>query len=742
VRRVFKYTNGLVLLLLLASVGFFYRYVWRTFPEESGSTQLDVSAPATVDRDVRGIAHIRAAKLADVFYLQGYTHAQERFWQMEAARRFAAGEIAEVVGRAALPKDMESRKLRLPRIAQAMLRNLPDEDRKWLAAYARGVNDWLISHRTQMPLEIQALGYQPRLWSMADTLVIYLELYRQLSTIWPIEAEQAQMLSQGDPAKVRQLFPTRNGLELSPGSNAWALAGKKTTTGKPILAGDPHLQFNWPSTFYIVHLTAEDLDCIGGSIPGAPGIVIGHNQNIAWSMTTLHFDVQDLYMNEPVIGIERETIRVKGAPDVEVVNQFTRHGVVMESQGRGYALRWSVDSGTDPFPFIQINRARNWQQFREALRRMGGPAHNYLYADTEGNIGYQAAGRMPLRNFENADLPLDGRDPANDWQGFIPFDELPSVLNPPSGVIVNSNQNPFPANYKYKVNGHFTPPYRQRQIAARLAAKAQWQPDEMRGIQMDVYSAFHHFLARQLATAMKTRKQTREDVDAAVGELESWNGQMEVGQAAPMITALAYEKLRVALLRRANSRAVEYSSRFAPSIIEKLLRERPKDWFRDYDQLLVQSLLEALDTGAKLQGKNPRFWDYGRYHQLSIGNLVLNRAISVGESIVQPWMPFQGFVRGLKIPLIESYVMAGPVALSGATETVKQSSPRLGAAFRFTADTANWDNSTFTITLGQSGHTFARHSKDYWNEYYTGGAVPLPYKDKRTAATLSVRPLP
>jgi penicillin amidase len=742
VRRVFKYTNGLVLILLLAGLGFFYRYAWRALPEDSGDVALDVTQAAMVERDAYGVAHIRAKSIADAIYLQGYTHAQERFWQMEAARRFASGELAEIVGRDAVNNDLEARKLRLRRIAQAMLGQLPAEDRKWLAAYARGVNDWLAAHRDRLPLEIQALGYQPRLWTIVDSLVVYLQLYRQLSTSWPTEAEQGVMLERGaDPKKVRELFPTRNGFEISMGSNAWALAGKRSTTGKPILAGDPHLQFNWPSTFYLVHLAAEDLNCIGASIPGGPGIVIGHNQAIAWSMTTLHFDVQDLYFNDAVVALERETIRVKGAGDVEFVHQIGSHGPVVEHQGKSFALKWSVNEGKDEYPFLRINRAKNWTEFRDALRRMGGPSHNYIYADRDGNVGYQAAGHMPIRKHDHSDVPLDARDAANEWQGYIPFDELPSVLNPASGAVVNANQNPFPLGYKYPVNGHFTPPYRQRQASARLAAKQQWRPDEMTGIQMDVYSAFHHFLAGQLTAAMKGRNVAREDVREALEQLGGWNGQMEVGLASPMIVSLAYQNVRTAVLQRAGVKTGDYSSLFAPSIVERLLRERPKDWFRDYDQMLAQALVDAVDAGAKLQGKNPRFWDYGRFHQLRIENPVLGPAVNVGRFLVRPWMPLQSWVAGLRIPLVEGYVQAGPIPLAGATQTVKQASPRNGAALRFTADLASWDNSTMTITLGQSGHAFAKHSKDYWGPYSTGGAVPLPFENAKADATLRVRPL-
>ena len=497
---------------MIAALGFVFRFVRQSMPETAGEVRLDLSQAGTITRDEHGIPHIEAANVTDALYLQGYVHAQDRFWQMEATRRIAAGEMAEIVGPTAVESDLEARRLRLRRVANLMMERLTDDDRLVFAAYARGVNDWLNGHLDGLPLEIRALNYTPRQWSITDTLLLSLHMFRQLSTSWTTEADEFMMLSQGgDAAKIKTLFPTRSGAEIMPGSNAWAVSGARSKTGKPILAGDPHLQQSWPSTFYINHLKAGDLDVIGGSIPGSPAVLIGHNQKIAWSMTTLQFDVQDLYLNETsVLGVEKETIRVKGGAVIEVANQIAPHGPIVERNGARYALRWVPFDGDFHFTFLDIDRAQDWKQFRAALSRFAGPSHNFLYADSAGNIGYQAAGHMPIRKTQDSGLPMDARNPANDWAGFIPFDELPSSYNPPGGVLINSNQNPFPKDYKYPVAGIFTPPYRQRQIAAMLSTRDKWQPVEMATIQKDVYSEFHLFLAKELAKAGRTRKSSRE----------------------------------------------------------------------------------------------------------------------------------------------------------------------------------------------------------------------------------------
>ena len=740
-RRVFKYTNAIAAIVAIAALGLFYRYIWLGFPTYSGPLALDVSAEAEVVRDQHGIPHIRAKTIDDAIYLQGFTHAQDRFWQMEATRRLAAGEMAEIAGAALVPLDTEARQLRLRRTATRMAESLPESDRKLLAAYARGVNDWLRTNGDRLPLEIRLLGYTPRPWVIADTILLGLHMYRQLSTSWTTEADQAAMLAQGVPSRVQQLFPTRTGSEVMLGSNAFAVSGAHSATGKPLLAGDPHLMPSWPSTFYLNHLQAEDLDVIGGSLPGSPAVIIGHNQSIAWSMTTLQFDVQDLYFNEPrIIAREREIIRVKNGRNVELDLPLTPLGPIMERNSARYAMRWVPHDGAYQFPFLELNRARNWEQFRQALSRFPGPCHNFVYADVEGNIGYQAAGRFPLRQTRNSDLPLDATKPENLWQGFIPFADLPSSLNPPAGLIVNSNQNPFPVDYKYPVAGIFTPPYRQRQIHARLSALPKVTTADLGSIQMDVYSAFHHFLAQQLVAAAQGRKGLSPETQEAITLLSAWNGQMEIGIAAPMIVSLAEIELRNNLLRRASSAAVETVPMFASAVLEDVLRHRPKDWFDDYDLVLVHALVKALETGQKQQGSNPKFWDYGRYNKITVTNFVLGEVVNVGKLVVKPNWPLASWLRDFRIPLLDNYVQAGPAALSGTTLTVKQVGPRVSPAFRFVADTSDWDHSTFTIMLGQSGHAFAAHSKDYWPAYYSGQGISLPYKKIEANDALRIRP--
>ena len=391
--------NLSIAVLLVALLGAVYWFAWRPLPETSGEIAAPVSARATIARDALGVPHIESATWEDAIFLQGYATAQDRMWQMDALRRLAAGELAEVVGKAALESDQEARRLRLAQIADDAERTMPDADRAVLAAYARGVNYYLETHRGRLPLEFTLLSYDPRPWRLRDSILAGLHMYRTLTTSWREEIEKLHMLQRGDRAMVDFLFPARTGFDPQPGSNAWAVSGERSATGKPILANDPHLDFGIPATWYMIHLRAPGLNVTGVTLPGVPAVIIGHNENIAWGITNLGFDVQDLYREniDPQTGryafmgrveqarLERDAIAVKGAKPIETLTWVTRHGpIFLNDENRQYALHWAAaDPGSFQFPVSRDRpRARlegvyrrhraisgSWAKFR--LRRYG-----------------------------------------------------------------------------------------------------------------------------------------------------------------------------------------------------------------------------------------------------------------------------------------------------------------------------------------------------------------------------------
>jgi len=731
-----KYINSIIALLCLTALALAYWYAWRPMPAGGGTVQAPVGAAAKVVRDNMGVPHIEAASDQDAYFLQGYVTAQDRLFQMEFARRQAAGELAAIFGMAAVESDMETRRLRMRRVAAQHARTLPPADRAVMAAYARGVNFYLETHQGRLPVEFTLLGVDPAPWTIPDTILIGLHMFRSLTTTWKDEALKSSYLAQGDAAKVNFLFPVRTGAEPQPGSNAWVLSGKRTASGKPILANDPHLGFSLPGVWYQVHLKTPSMNVAGVSIPGSPAVIIGHNDRIAWGMTNLHFDVQDLYMERLNIAAgaylfegqakplrqEKEFVRIRGGAQSEFLVTSTGHGPIQRTgQGQPLSIRWTAtEPGLFQFPFAELNHARDWSQFRAALSRFPGPGQNFVYADTEGNIGYQATGKLPIRRDRDGDLPADGTSGKQEWDGFIPFDELPSVYNPESGLIVTANQNPFPANYPYRVSGNFAPHYRATQIRQMLSAKpAGWKAEEMLRVQKDVYSSFSHYLAKETAAAYKRRGLRNQSLSPAAELLERWDGQMEKGTAAPLLVTLVFQQVRKAVADRASGgKGSQYESQMAASVIEQLLRTRPKDWFMDYDQMLLRALMDAVRDGTKLQGGDLSKWDYGQYNQLVLRNPVV-----------------------AEIPLVGRYFQIGPAPMSGSSTTVKQTTPRLGPSMRMVADLASWDQSLLNLTTGESGHPLSSHYKDQWESYYAGRSFPMQFGKIEASGTLEFVPL-
>jgi penicillin amidase len=733
--RAINLSITVLLIVLLTAT---YWYAWRPLPETSGEIGAPVAAKATVARDAIGVPHIRAASLDDAMFLQGYVTAQDRIWQMDALRRLAAGELAEVLGRSLLETDEEARRMRLARIAEEQERIMPAADRAVFAAYARGVNFYLETHRGRLPLEFTLLNYDPRPWKVRDSILAGLEMYRSLTASWRDEITKLHMLERGDRDKVNFLFPLRSGSEPQPGSNAWAVSGTRSATGRAILANDPHLDFSIPSPWYMVHLLAPGLDAAGVSLPGVPAVIIGHNDRIAWGATNLQFDVQDLYHENIDLQsgryifrgrleqarLERGAIAVKGERPIEFNAWVTTHGpIFLSDENRAYALRWSAANPPGfEFPFLDIDRARNWADFTAAIARFPGPAQNFVYADTEGNIGYHAGGHLPIRpDHCPGDVPSDGASGDCEWQGAIPFEQLPQSFNPPSGMIVSANQNPFPPDYRYPVSGNFAPGDRAMEIRALLESRAKWQPEQMLTVQKDVYSAFLNFLARAVVAAWdssKVKPSQPHDVGEAVDLLRGWNGQMEKGTAAPMLAALVYFQLRQAAGERAApGLGATYVFPMAPSVVERLLRERPRDWFPEYDQLLMKSLAAAIEEGARIQGSKVSRWDYGQYNELTIAHPVDSH-----------------------LPLIGKYFNIGPVPMSGSSTTVKQTTLRLGPSMRMIVDLGNLDRSFENITIGQSAEAFSAHYRDQWKAYYGGTSFPMQYHRVDAKQVLVVTP--
>ncbi|MGA8030306.1 MAG: penicillin acylase family protein [Bryobacteraceae bacterium] len=765
--RIINVSIAVLAVLIAAAV---YWYAVRPLPKTSGEITVPITQPATVRRDARGVPHIEASSWQDAIFLQGYVTAQDRLWQMDVLRRFGAGELAEVFGAAAISADEHSRKMRMRAIAEIDVERMRPEERAVMVEYARGVNCFIDTHRGDYSLEFSLPGhaYDPQPWTLADSMLVGLVLFRDLTDKSKFTFDKGQLLSGGaDLAKVRVLFPPIQGQYVSPGSNAWAVSGAHTADGKPIAANDPHLAYGIPGTWHLVHLTAPGLNVSGAALPGLPGVITGHNEQISWGETNLQTDSLDLYLEQiderngrylfqgklEQAQLDRQIIGVRGSKPVEVDTWVTRHGpVIIQDNGKSYSMQWTAAQGLS-FPFFAINRAHTWEQFRAALTTFWGPPQNFVYADRAGNIGYQAAGRVPIRRDFDGDVPLDGSSGKFEWDGYIPFEQMPRLYNPGSGIIATANQNPFPPDFEYRVNGDFADGYRVQQIRALLSRRNKLTVSDMLAIQKDVYSAYDYFLARQVIAACAKHGGKDELMQAAVEVLKRWNGQMDKDEAAPMITELLNNqmalKLVLTLLQPAEKKAVAEKLRSEPQnsaektggrpqyhivglagpripdilprpqVIEGLLRERPQGWVvkDDWDAWLLENLRSALDEGRRLQGSPVSRWRWGR---------------------VLKWKFAHPF--GEKLWFVNRFFDLGPVEMSGAGTTVKQTTGSVGPSERMVVDLGDLDKSVQNLVMGESGFVASGHYKDQWPAYYVGKSFPMEFEHVEAKEVLRVVP--
>ena len=749
-RRILRIVNVLIAIICIAAAIAFYWVFYRALPKTTGSVTTLVTRQVEVGRDDLGIPHIQANTLGDALFVQGYVTAEDRMFQMDAMRRLAAGELSEVLGPVTLETDRESRRLRLRRVAEQIYTTLPVADKEELAAYARGVNAYIESHHGRYGLEFTALQYDPRPWSVVDSLLTGLNMFRSLTHFWKLKLEKQQMLSTGEPDKVNFLFAgpsavpagatTTVAASALPGSNAWVVSGAHSADGKPLLSNDMHLEFSIPGVWHAVQIevrggnAAEAMNVAGVALPGVPGVISGHNDRIAWGLTNLGFDVEDVYAEKMDFRTgkyvfagkleqarqEREVIMVKGRAPEEIGLWVTRHGPVFEqSATKALSLRWTAsEPGVFQFIFLDLDRARNWDEFGRAISRFGGPAQNFVYADVDGNIGYHAAGKLPIRHFTGG-VPVDGSTGQNEWDGYIPFDQLPQKFNPAEGIIASANANPFPADYPYAVSGNFAAPDRTDQIVNLLrAGGAKLTPQDTLRIQKDVYSALNYYVARRVVDAYDKRGAVAGPLNDAIELLRSWNGQMDKDIAAPLIASLVYEQLRKSVADRASAgNGAVYSADISPAVVAQLLRDQPKDWFGDYNALLLHSFADAMNQGQRLQGTNPRGWKWGKALFIEIKNPV-----------------------GGALPVAGPWFNVGPLPMSGGSTTVKQITLRLGPSERMNFSLGNWDHSLWNLTVGESGHRASWHYKDQFDAWYYGNSFPMPFHNPEAGSTVKFIP--
>ncbi|MEJ1089571.1 penicillin acylase family protein [Microbacterium sp. Mu-80] len=851
-----------VLVTLAVAAAFFVTWtIQRSFPQTSGEVPLKgLESSVTVQRDERGIPTITASSTDDLFYAQGFTHAQDRFFEMDFRRHVTAGRVAEMFGESQVATDKFLRTLGWRKVAEQEVENLDETTRAYYQAYADGVNAYLSSRSgAELSLEYAVLGiqnpdYEPEPWEPADSVAWLKAMAWDLRTNVEDETDRALLAAQlqqsgSSDAESQALIETayppypfdRNpvivpkisaveplpaeavpaaysdetkadvsdalatvewqqaegvieaasmllgGVGEGIGSNSWVVSGDLTESGMPLLSNDPHLGASLPSVWYQIQLRCDTVsdscpfDVGGFSFSGLPGVVIGHNAEIAWGFTNLTTDVTDLYI-EKVDGdqywrdgaltpmeIEQDVIKVAGGDDVPLTIRRTVHGPIISGLTDDFtaisdapvvsagdavlplenapeipagetavSLRWTaLDPGTTASALFAMNTASNFQEFRQSASLFDVPAQNLVYADTEGNIGYQAPGRLPIRGAGDGWLPQAGWDSAYDWKGFIPFEELPVSYNPPQGYIVTANNAIVTDDYDYFLSRDWDYGYRAARIAhliERKAAAGLITAQDMRDIQMDN----EMWIGKQLAVVMDKVEVDGAGPEAAVDLLRTWDAQNDPDSPAAAYANVLWSNLvhNVFVDREVPLPVGDQGRLF--SVVRTMLDDADDPlWVNErldttgMYAMLALSAEQAYDELAGLQGEDVTRWNWGSLHALPLTHDTL------GTSGIAP---------------IEWLFNRGPYPVGGGSSVVNATGWRMGESYatttvpsmRMVIDLSDFDASTWNHLTGASGHAFNQHYTDQTDDWAKGVQKPWAYSDKAVNAaavdTLVLKP--
>ena len=784
---------------LIALLAFGWWWLDRGIPSLDGRVPVDgLRAAVQVRFDPYAVPHVLAKSDEDAWRAVGYLQARDRLWQMELYRRAASGRLSEILGEATVAVDERFLTLGLRNAAETEWQHTTPAVRAAFEGYSAGVNAAMRVPRGMLPLEHQLLGVQPELWTPVDSLAIgklfawrlaenhrgellrdelvgevgtrALELFPPPPAWAPTiirpafvsgaSTKQAPVYDEEirTPVSTRRLRHYPRGLEwLSPDnramSNSWVVHGSRTTSGRPILANDPHLIIEMPSVWWEVHITSDTLDVAGATIPGIPFVIIGHNARIAWGLTNVGADVQDFFRETldstrqkyladgawVPLDVRRHEIRVRGRREpIRFEVRSTRNGAVMNPeawrdlepgdppraatlQEEVLALKWdAVVKGQSAAAFEALARARGWSDFVSAVRQFSAPAQNFVYADVEGNIGYATSGLLPLRSEGNGILPLRSSAQA-EWRGSVEASRLPAVLNPSSGQIVTAN-NEIDRTLDFHVTGDWVAPFRAQRITTRLAQSNGLDIPAMATIQADITSMSADRILKHV------------ELPAEVAELGSWDRRMDERP----VTAL-YHGFEQALWRRTFAdempaalyeRFYRYAANERFAGLHAVIHTADSPWFDDRHTPHVEQRADIARLAARdaLSSLRQRFGDPSKWRWDQMHAVNFTHALAGGGKVLD-W-----------------FFSRGPVPVRGGSTTVNKTTINLrrpfqtseAASYRQILDVGAWDQSVAVNTAGQSGHPRSPHYFDQNELWREGRYRPLAFsRDAVARATVS-----
>ena len=787
-----------VLLVIGIVLYFFVRYeIRKSFPLTKGTVAVTgLAGPVEVTRDAYGVPMIEARNDHDLMFALGYVQAQDRLWQMDMTRRLGQGRLSELLGDVTVPFDRMFRIVGIRRIAVEVERHLSKESRDMLQWYSDGVNAFITSHTGKYPVEFDLLQYNPEPWQPVHSIIVGRLMAWELNLSWwtdltfgaiadrvglekaldivppypgtvapevPADAWRAYAeLSKGYlkvAHRYAELFGTAS---IAGGSNAWAVAPRKSATGSVLLANDTHLRLQVPSKWYEVRLRAPDFNVSGMSVPGVPCVVAGRNDRIAWGVTNLMADDADFYVERidstdstkyfydgawyPMTSLEEE-IGVRNQQAVPLTVRLTRHGpVVTDIQTmlqRGKApyvasMRWTGAEPDDQVQaFIMMDRARNWREFSDGVKRFPGPGQNFVYGDIDGNIGYWCGAKLPIRDMRSGLLPLPGWEKGSDWKGFIPPDKLPHLLNPPEGYVASANNKVADDSYPYYISDLWEPPSRIVRLREKLgAANEAFSVDDFQRLQNDMFSQNAKEMLPFIMAAFKDSTLGLPEEEQVMEYLRNWNFVFAPQDIATSI----YQEFFVHFLR--NIYADEMGddlfhdflilANVPIRVTTRLVEEGTSPWFDDVrtgpvetrDDMIRKSLREAVVALRARFGDETKTWRWGDLHTVTLEH------------------PF-----GLKKPLDRifnigpfSYGGASTALMSGEYDLNDPFAAVIAASYRQIFDLSPTGRIYSVLPPGQSGQVFNGHYSDQTDLWLNGAYRPSRWSEAMRGEHLYLEP--
>ncbi|GAF13545.1 penicillin acylase II [Bacillus sp. JCM 19045] len=777
IKRILLITIAAILILAIGVGIWAYLQVKKPLPQTSGErTVPGLNAEVAVYRDSQGVPHIEAETDQDLYFAQGYVTAQDRLFQMDLSRRQASGQLAEVIGSSMLDQDKFFRTFGLRRAAEASIDAYDAETYSYLQAYADGVNAFMNQaiDAGELPLEFRLAGYEPTPWEPLDSLTIGKFMAYDLGGNWQGQAFRywaSQQLSEEEALELMPVYPEEGPviLELAQsievdieeafaqtseylphpfsGSNNWVLSGDRTASGQPMLADDPHLGLATPSIWYETHLSSPSVNVTGVIFAGVPGIILGSNESIAWGVTNVGPDVQQLYFEQRhpenphqflyddewvEAEVITEEIIVSGEEPVMHEIVITENGPLLsdyaelaEDEEYALSMRWTAHEATTELKAVMgFNRATDWESFEEALRHFQAPAQNFVFASTDGTIAYRANGHIPIRpEGDDALLPVPGWDSSYAWQGYIPWDELPTIINPDSGIISTANNQITDDDYPYHLTHSWAQPYRHQRIVDVLYANDDHTVEDMQALQMDAVNLQATEFVPLLTNAL-TNSELNDLETNALTMLKNWNQIDGRDESGPLLFHLWMDGLTSQLFDEHIPEELYDLFEGRANIVDEMLRDAAAGstgaWIEKaggMEALTTSSFKEAVARATELQGDDPNEWVWGEFHQVLFNHPLA--AIS----------PLNYLFNATPLPADGSRITVKAASYNSETGIVTN-----GAGWRGVMDLANLNETYHLVGPGQSGHVTSDsyHSqREAWvdGDYHITSIDPATYRE-------------